>query len=620
MKSVSTSLRRIAPLGILVLWACGDAPDQNTPSTQDPSEHVGATSEALSGTSFNESLFETVKKCDEAAGFSVPAFDCDKGTEVTLDTNGAPVDYFAHGKCDYPNHLNRECDPGSRFQVLRNDSKGYVVAHCRKKGAIDGGYNDVAVIQHNKLNGATCFYQSDVAAPATLGTPSVVPHKIRAPSDPSGTEIRVQQNPAGCTSCHNNGPIIRSPYLAHLTGPNTLPGAGDDAFNRDQKYRLVGNGASDLKIYKVDVGSNLCTSCHRMGTTNGWSGGAGDFAMRAVEAHDVGGLHAQKWDSTDFSTFHKHADSSASPLWMTPNPVTASKHTESFNQSNADAAQTVARCAKTFGQAQPAGCSITQYSGPPMGTYPVGTVMWLEAADAWHFMSLNPYASFITWPDQTSNHNNATSVGALPSIGSDAHGSYLKFAPVSGTCQKMQVTDSGSLQLGTHDFAVVVVADYNDDPNSLSYMVGKQLQSSPWRGFGLFGSLGQTGDFGGQLGSDYEKAHTFMFWNGSTTTIVPSNDGEAPGASGPPRVFVMRRVGNALDVRVNGLAGGPAALTGVSGVDVSAPGAPVEIGCRNTATHPFTGRIYSVGVIRDTVDDTTLGAFEAHLKDRYHLN
>jgi hypothetical protein len=58
-----------------------------------------------------DTLEEYAQKCDEAIGVTVPDFNCDSGTLV-------PTTHFANGKCDRPNVLNKECDPGSRFQVL----------------------------------------------------------------------------------------------------------------------------------------------------------------------------------------------------------------------------------------------------------------------------------------------------------------------------------------------------------------------------------------------------------------------------------------------------------------------------------------------------------------------
>ena len=93
-------------------------------------------------------------------------FDCD------TDDNGAgkPVlevpetnltgGGWPNGFCDAPNVLNHACDPGSRFQVLKETNDVAIVGHCRKHGHADHEYGDIAVIQYNKKNGAICFYQA----------------------------------------------------------------------------------------------------------------------------------------------------------------------------------------------------------------------------------------------------------------------------------------------------------------------------------------------------------------------------------------------------------------------------------------------------------------------------
>jgi hypothetical protein len=110
-----------------------------------------------------DTLKEYALKCDEAIGLSVEEFSCDSGTEVP-DTHpsSTPAKYGAGETCDRPNHLNKECDPGSRFQVLKQTAEGFVVAHCRKRGQAhkNGKYKDIAVIQHSLKNGSTCFYQA----------------------------------------------------------------------------------------------------------------------------------------------------------------------------------------------------------------------------------------------------------------------------------------------------------------------------------------------------------------------------------------------------------------------------------------------------------------------------
>src|SRR5690242_5542941 len=76
-----------------------------------------------------ETLREYAARCDLAIGETVPDFECDEGTEVlvtnaTWDAQGGRV------KCDTPNHLHDQCDPGSRFKVLKSNGDAYIVGLC----------------------------------------------------------------------------------------------------------------------------------------------------------------------------------------------------------------------------------------------------------------------------------------------------------------------------------------------------------------------------------------------------------------------------------------------------------------------------------------------------------
>ncbi len=133
--------------------------------------------------------------------------------------------------CDQPNRLNAECDPGTRFQVLhRNDTDGaYIFALCRPKGAAAGFYRDIGVIQTNTRSGATCFYSS------TLGGGDLS-DQVLAPSRGLGaggwgswmtpTQVASEE----CHGCHDNGAMIRTPFLTQLRPDmdmNALPGVGN---------------------------------------------------------------------------------------------------------------------------------------------------------------------------------------------------------------------------------------------------------------------------------------------------------------------------------------------------------------------------------------------------------
>lgn len=264
-----------------------------------------------------ESLETYAKKCDVAVGVTFPGFNCDDPDKSTL----VPTTHPSNGNCDRPNRLNKVCDPGSRFTVLTNTPSAYVVGHCRKKGLAPGRYGDIAVIQHNRTTGATCFYQA-------LGD---LPAQVPAPINGVGGFWFTPEHTANtdCVACHDNGPIIRSPYLAQITGPNALPGAGDSSFNsKDKPYGFVGDDFAKWKVYRVEVDGNLCISCHRLGVNTGarfyppgTAGTAVDFAIRA----------------TDKSEASKNPHSTASPIWMPP-------HNVLFDQNNANAAKQIHDC------------------------------------------------------------------------------------------------------------------------------------------------------------------------------------------------------------------------------------------------------------------------------------
>jgi hypothetical protein len=327
-----------------------------------------------------ETLQEFAAKCDQAMGgsaFTVPDFDCDDplSTEVpftnAFDSNGNGIaleyelDPYGNlaikngnfhalyeqlgqlGRCDRPDRLNQECDPGSRFRVLVNKPEVYIVAHCRKKGNSGTLWGDIAVIQHNRKTGATCFYQE--------GPQTGLKNHVIAPADPSGGEWNSPNVAASqsCVSCHDNGPVIRSPYLTQLKGPNTLPGADDTCstpdcatFNRDpQRYSFVGSDFASWKAYKVEITGNTCNNCHRMGVSNQDSGGTSrDFGIRATQQQPEHG---------------KNVHSLASPIWMIPNQIT-------FNQQTWEAALAIRDCANKFNEnmlPNSDACRITQFAG-----------------------------------------------------------------------------------------------------------------------------------------------------------------------------------------------------------------------------------------------------------------
>ena len=325
-----------------------------------------------------ESLEAYARRCDEAIGITVPDFICDAGTLVPTEhhqanSDGSVAKYRPKRACDRPNQLNEECDPGSRFQVLPgSNDRAFAVAHCRKQGLNVGEYGDIAVIQHNRENGATCFYQA-LADWEDNNTRTVIrsPLKgdVKAPS--KGTSAWQWMTPEstariGCVGCHDNGPIFRSPYLSRAMkdGKPLLPGAGDGTFNDNQPYHFVGTDFASWRAYKVEIAGNQCNECHRIGVSNVLfngttpTGTAREFGSRA----------------TATSQANKNSHSTTSPIWTWHMKI-ADPPNALHSQALADAAKAIQDCAARFSPGAPLpdadDCRITRFTeanefAPPM--------------------------------------------------------------------------------------------------------------------------------------------------------------------------------------------------------------------------------------------------------------
>ena len=301
----------------------------------------------------SDSLSDYYRKCTDAIGVGVPDFNCDDGTlvpETHLSPEGYPL-----ATCDQPNVLNGKCDPGSRFQVLVQTDDVEIVAHCRKKGG-STGYGDIAVIQYNRQNGATCFYQSPVSSGAYATMGPIVPR----PSDSSvGSPWLTPPETAGsqCVNCHDNGPFVRSPYLAQLreepknrlAGTNAGPGPWDQRFtwNRTLPYRFVGNDFQSWKAFSVTVPASAqgsqCLGCHRMGLSK-----IGDLFAERGTALKLGNV------ATAGAQLQKNPHSVDSPIWMLPGQVTYSADAELQ-------ATAIRKCASAIAKGQVlSGCNAEQ--------------------------------------------------------------------------------------------------------------------------------------------------------------------------------------------------------------------------------------------------------------------
>ncbi|MBV8976935.1 MAG: hypothetical protein JO261_07860 [Alphaproteobacteria bacterium] len=287
----------------------------------------------------SDSLKGYADKCTAAVGIAVPDFDCNSGTLV-------PTTNASGSNCDRPNVLNGECDPGSYFKVIANTDSVAIVAMCRKKGNDPAKelYGDIAVIQHNKKNGATCFYQ----APPNSPQPPLDGH-VLSPSKGYGAWRWYEPATTasiGCGECHDNGPILRTPFLSQITGKDALPTGLNVS---GAPYKFVGDDFKNWKSWSILVDNNDCNMCHRMGLSSiqGNSGGGG---LRNGGTSIRFGIVA--------TAATQSARNSSMPPWMQPGSTGPS----ATDQAYAAAIKACAEAFRNTPRSLPSGCHAKPFA------------------------------------------------------------------------------------------------------------------------------------------------------------------------------------------------------------------------------------------------------------------
>jgi len=325
-----------------------------------------------------ESLVDYARKCKDAIGVDVPDFDCDKsGTSVP---ENHLTGLFPFAFCDAPNVLNAQCDPGSQFHLLAQTAAVTIVGHCRKQNHAGGKYGDIAVIQYNKTNGSTCFYQAlKDSSPSPLGAD--LDHHVTPPSDGNGPGKFPWLNPSDtaairCVRCHDNGPFIRSPYLAQLRDDptNRVPGTHDGSgawdhrfdWNKTIPYAFVGNDFQSWKAYSISVSGtgSGCIVCHRLGL----SSVHGTFQTQGTA--QVLGLTATAASQTQKNPHSASPCTSSSPptcvpdspIWMKPGQTLYDATSENQAIAASACAGAIAKAAGDPSVALPPGCNSVLYA------------------------------------------------------------------------------------------------------------------------------------------------------------------------------------------------------------------------------------------------------------------
>ena len=305
-----------------------------------------------------------VKMCEKAMG-PIPAFTCNQGTVVPKKVK--------NGKCDKPEDLYARCVFKSTLGKLKSTKKDVeIVFSCRKEPVSGKTYEkdksntfyDIAIIQHNKKTGDTCFFQrlGDVDGDAKMQ-----PSKDKnGPADSSGEINGVfwNEKPNFCTMCHSNGPFIRSPHYAEVkdsAGNRIIPSMSEI---KDDKYKILHEHYEVYNISKVDLPStknvseddNACLDCHNIGAFTWVKNGQ-------LYMGEVNNLAASISRSL-------REDLTTTPPTLHPSPTTSGYHDYMVVDNYPVGTQKAGKAAikdleKCFAKPTPKECKVTKLSTSP---------------------------------------------------------------------------------------------------------------------------------------------------------------------------------------------------------------------------------------------------------------
>jgi hypothetical protein len=214
----------------------------------------------------------------------IPAFNCLDGKLLDITVNGTNQTQLVDD-CDKPVQLGlgggSQCVPFSRLLNLdTGNSNVTTVAICRKyfasTGPNDPRFDDIAMIQHSKASGRTCFFQSQLEADLdgrTVPSPSdTTPQAAKYWFDtPSVSGI-------GCPHCHAADPFIWSSFVAQKADL----GKWDPLGKYDSNFANMFGGFT--KVFQP--AGNACTACHRFGRKPGEN----DFSCNGLPNRYAGDL------------------------------------------------------------------------------------------------------------------------------------------------------------------------------------------------------------------------------------------------------------------------------------------------------------------------------------------
>lgn len=231
-----------------------------------------------------------------------------------------------------------------------------------------------------------------------------------------------------------------------------------------------------------------------------------------------------------------------------------------------------------------------------------GLVLWLDAAKG-----VTTSGSDITaWADQSSKGNDASGGTATPTLVSSSINGLPAAHFDAGSTQYVSIADAASLQWGTGDFYVAVVAKFDNDPNDgASAGIGAfYAKLGPSSGLLFFAN-----DF--NLGAQTVVAGLSNVEDPTPTEIeyaASYNDGAA-------RLYVLERVSGTEALRVNG----SQVVTSASSIDVTESGHDVFVGLMEQGDAALDGDIAELIAVQGSLSSGDRSTIETYLQTKYGL-
>lgn len=222
---------------------------------------------ALASPAAAQSDFEAYAASCAAQVAPIPAINCGEGTLVPITVGGqTPASYSADMLCDHPGILpngagsDGQCVPGSRILDLSTNT-AQITVMCRQKNIrtpVDAlVFNEIDIIAHNPSTGATCWFQAEAPAGQPFdGT------AVPSPNDPGAASFwhPVQKVvDADCGGCHDNDPIMYSPFVGQVWGQIATNPLGQYFHIEPQM------GFGKWPTTSLNPRDNTCLGCHRIG-------------------------------------------------------------------------------------------------------------------------------------------------------------------------------------------------------------------------------------------------------------------------------------------------------------------------------------------------------------------